>query len=103
MDTGLLNPEVLQILGASSAALLIGLIYTLWRAERSLRMVMDDAAIARNAFLATIKEESENSRAFLTNHMSPMTAAMNEVCGSMKGLAAIISDCAARRGGGNAP
>jgi len=103
MDTTWMNPETLQILGASSAAALIAMVVLMWRFERMLSMTLKEAAAARldagaarDAFLLAIKNESSDNRAFLINHMSPMTVTLNELCAGMKGLSAIISDCANR-------
>jgi len=97
MDPGLLNPEVLKVLGVPTGGALLLAALLLWRFERIVRQHREDGAAARVDFLRAMKEESNNNRAFLTNHMQPMTEAFNDVCGEMKGLAAIISDCAARR------
>jgi len=97
MDPGLLNPEVLKLLGVPTVAALLLAGLLLWRFERIVKQHREDGAAARTAFLEAMQTESDNNRAFLTNHMQPMTEAFNDVCGEMKGLAAIISDCAARR------
>ena len=97
MDSGLLNPEVLKVLGVPTGGALLLAALLLWRFERIVRQHREDGAAARKDFLAAMSAEAEKSQAFLENHMSPMTVALHEMCGEMKGLAAIIAACAARK------
>jgi len=93
----LLDPEVLKVLGVPTAGALLLAGMLLWRFERIVRQHREEGREAREAFLQAMKEEGERHERFLANHLGPMTEAFGDVCGEMKGLAAIISDCAARR------
>jgi hypothetical protein len=94
MDSGLLNPEVLKMLGVPTAGALILAALLLWRFERIVCQHRKDGAAARVDFLEAMKRESDSSRNFMQNHLSPMTESLHDLCGDMKGLAAIISECA---------
>ena len=93
MDTGLLNIELLKVLGVPTGGALLLAALLLWRFERIVRQHREDGAAARVDFLNALKQESDNNRAFLENHMGPLTQ-------TVSGLAAIISDCVHRTRGG---
>ena len=97
MDTGLLNPEVLKVLGVPTAGALVLASLLLWRFERIVCQHRKEGAEARVDFLKALKDQETSHQRFLENHLGPMTEALQSTCNEMKGLAAIISDCAARR------
>jgi len=96
MDTGLLNIELIKALGVPMGGALLLAALLLYRFERIVNRHREDGAAARVDFLAALRQESENNRAFLQNHLGPMTEAFQDTCNEVKGLAAIISDCAHR-------